>query len=109
MSVALLLVFNFIFPFSIFVLYHTLYFLFNNVFGWYNCHSDEASSDKAKESIRAKCVQYLDRAEKLKQYLKKKSKKPVADGQSSSSGEKKGKRLVYFKKMGKKTIIRISG
>ncbi|CAG5116509.1 unnamed protein product, partial [Candidula unifasciata] len=40
----------------------------------------EATSDKAKESIRAKCIQYLDRAEKLKQYLKKKDKKPVPVG-----------------------------
>lgn len=46
----------------------------------------EASSEKAKESIRAKCVQYLDRAEKLKTYLKKKDKKkPVADGEKSTS------------------------
>ena len=46
---------------------------------------DEAQGDKAKESIRAKCLQYLDRAEKLKQYLKKgNKKKPVKDGDSSS-------------------------
>jgi vacuolar protein-sorting-associated protein 4 len=45
----------------------------------------EAQGDKAKESIRAKCLQYLDRAEKLKQYLKKgNKKKPVKDGDSSS-------------------------
>ena len=44
---------------------------------------DEAQSDKAKESIRAKCVQYLDRAEKLKQYVNKGSnKKPVKTGES---------------------------
>jgi hypothetical protein len=30
---------------------------------------DEAQSDKAKDSIRSKCAQYLDRAEKLKTYL----------------------------------------
>lgn len=47
---------------------------------------DEASSEKAKESIRAKCKQYLDRAEKLKVYLRKKEKKPVADGEKNSSG-----------------------
>lgn len=52
----------------------------------------EASSDKAKESIRAKCVQYLDRAEKLKVFLKKKQKKPVADGEKpNSSGGGKSK------------------
>lgn len=46
---------------------------------------DEAQGEKAKESIRGKCLQYLDRAEKLKEYLKKGSKKkPVKDGESSS-------------------------
>ncbi|XP_052862165.1 vacuolar protein sorting-associated protein 4-like [Anopheles cruzii] len=40
----------------------------------------EAQGDKAKDSIRAKCFQYLDRAEKLKAYLKKGKKKPVKDG-----------------------------
>eukprot|EP00794_Sanderia_malayensis_P018885 gene18885-20787_t len=51
----------------------------------------EAQSDKSKESIRAKCVQYLERAEKLKKYVQNKSgnKKPVADsGGSSKSGNK---------------------
>lgn len=43
---------------------------------------DEAQTDRAKESIRAKCIQYLERAEKLKDYIAKKSgnkKKPVKD------------------------------
>lgn len=47
---------------------------------------DEAHSDKAKESIRGKCMQYLDRAEKLKDYLKnkdKQGKKPVKESQSN--------------------------
>lgn len=51
----------------------------------------EAASDKAKESIRAKCIQYLDRAEKLKDYLGKKDKKkqkPVADGGKASHSKK---------------------
>jgi len=48
----------------------------------------EAQSDKAKESIRAKCVQYLERAEKLKKYVNGKHKKPVKEG-SSSGGSKK--------------------
>uniref|UniRef100_A0A8W8JR64 Vacuolar protein sorting-associated protein 4B n=1 Tax=Magallana gigas TaxID=29159 RepID=A0A8W8JR64_MAGGI len=48
----------------------------------------EAQSEKAKDSIRAKCAQYLDRAEKLKQFLNKKSKKPVADGGGSGSNNK---------------------
>ncbi|MGH0115763.1 UNVERIFIED_CONTAM: hypothetical protein FKN15_046948 [Acipenser sinensis] len=49
----------------------------------------EAHSDKAKESIRAKCVQYLDRAEKLKDYLKNKDKpgkKPVKESQQNDKG-----------------------
>ncbi|XP_055384593.1 vacuolar protein sorting-associated protein 4 [Condylostylus longicornis] len=50
----------------------------------------EAQGDKAKDSIRAKCLQYLDRAEKLKEYLKKGKKKPVAEGENSK--EDKGKK-----------------
>ena len=50
---------------------------------------DEAQSEKAKESIRAKCMQYLDRAEKLKTYLGK-GKKPVKEGNGGGSS-KKGK------------------
>uniref|UniRef100_U5EVN4 vesicle-fusing ATPase n=1 Tax=Corethrella appendiculata TaxID=1370023 RepID=U5EVN4_9DIPT len=49
----------------------------------------EAQGDKAKDSIRSKCLQYLDRAEKLKAYLKKGKKKPVKDGESSSKDDKK--------------------
>lgn len=48
--------------------------------------TDEAQSDKAKESIRAKCIQYLDRAEKLKKYLGKDGKpKPVKAGGGGNS------------------------
>ncbi|CAD5113905.1 DgyrCDS3064 [Dimorphilus gyrociliatus] len=46
----------------------------------------EAHSEKAKESIRAKCVQYLERAEKLKAYLNNDGsdkKKPVKDGSTN--------------------------
>ena len=46
---------------------------------------DEAQSDNAKDSIRSKCAQYLDRAEKLKTYLAKDKKKAVADGGTPSS------------------------
>lgn len=50
----------------------------------------EAHGEKSKESIRAKCVQYLERAEKLKEYLKKgKAKKPVKAGESNSKDDKK--------------------
>ncbi|CAB3992335.1 vacuolar sorting-associated 4A [Paramuricea clavata] len=45
----------------------------------------EAQGDKSKESIRAKCMQYLERAEKLKNYIKKGTKKPMA---TSGSGSK---------------------
>lgn len=67
----------------------------------------EATSEKAKESIRNKCVSYLDRAEKLKQYLagkddpKNKKHKPVkdsgadkdtdSDGEDAEDAEKKKK------------------
>lgn len=50
---------------------------------------DETHGDRAKESIRAKCVQYLERAEKLKAYLKKSKKKPVKAGEDNSKSEDK--------------------
>lgn len=50
----------------------------------------EAQGEKAKDSIRGKCLQYLDRAEKLKEYLKKGKKRPVKDAENSSKdGDKK--------------------
>ena len=51
---------------------------------------DEAQGDKAKQSIRAKCAEYLDRAEKLKEYLKKKEKAPPAKPVKESQSEDKG-------------------
>lgn len=51
--------------------------------------TDEAQGDRAKDSIRSKCNQYLDRAEKLKTYLKKGKKKPVKTGEESSKSEDK--------------------
>lgn len=45
---------------------------------------DEAQGEKAKESIRAKCTQYLERAEKLKESLKKGHRKPIKDGENGS-------------------------
>lgn len=50
----------------------------------YSFYLDEAQGEKAKDSIRSKCLQYLDRAEKLKEYLKKGKKKPVKEGESTS-------------------------
>ncbi|KAG9338116.1 hypothetical protein JZ751_027087 [Albula glossodonta] len=72
---------------------------------------DEAHSDKAKESIRGKCVQYLDRAEKLKDYLKSKDKqqqgkKPVKEAQnndksdSDSEGENPERKKLQEQLMG---------
>lgn len=52
--------------------------------------TDEAQGDKAKQSIRAKCAEYLDRAEKLKEYLKKKEKAPPAKPVKESQSEDKG-------------------
>lgn len=50
----------------------------------------EAQGERSKESIRAKCLQYLDRAEKLKEYLKKgKQKKPVKAGENNSKNDEK--------------------
>lgn len=49
---------------------------------------DEAQGDKAKQSIRAKCTEYLDRAEKLKEYLKKKENAPAKPVKESQSDEK---------------------
>lgn len=43
----------------------------------------EAQGEKAKESIRAKCMQYLERAEKLKESIKK--KKPIRDGENDKN------------------------
>ncbi|XP_041040526.1 vacuolar protein sorting-associated protein 4B [Carcharodon carcharias] len=45
----------------------------------------EAQGAKAKESLRAKCTEYLDRAEKLKEYLQKKQnvKKPIEESNTS--------------------------
>ncbi|KAK7799977.1 hypothetical protein U0070_022912 [Myodes glareolus] len=57
----------------------------------YFLHVVKSQGDKAKQSIRAKCTEYLDRAEKLKEYLKKKEKKPqkpVKEEQSSPVDEK---------------------
>uniref|UniRef100_A0AAX7TEG5 vesicle-fusing ATPase n=1 Tax=Astatotilapia calliptera TaxID=8154 RepID=A0AAX7TEG5_ASTCA len=45
----------------------------------------EAQGDRAKQSIRAKCADYLDRAEQLKQYLKKKENAPPAKPVKESS------------------------
>ncbi|XP_066544582.1 vacuolar protein sorting-associated protein 4B isoform X1 [Amia ocellicauda] len=53
----------------------------------------EAQGEKSKQSIRGKCAEYLDRAEKLKEYLKKKEKapaKPVKESQADDKGNESG-------------------
>ncbi|XP_072267907.1 vacuolar protein sorting-associated protein 4B [Pyxicephalus adspersus] len=53
----------------------------------------DTQGEKAKQSIRAKCIEYLDRAEQLKAYLKKKEKtpaKPVKEGAPPRAPEEKG-------------------
>ncbi|XP_043674399.1 vacuolar protein sorting-associated protein 4 isoform X1 [Vespula pensylvanica] len=49
----------------------------------------EAQGDRAKESIRSRCLQYLERAETLKAYLKKSKKKPVKAGEDNAKTEDK--------------------
>ena len=48
--------------------------------------ADEAQSEKAKESIRSKCAQYLDRAEKLKEHLGKKPARKPAKASAGGGG-----------------------
>ena len=50
----------------------------------------ETQSDSSKSTIRAKCKQYLDRAEKLKTYVNGKNdkKKPVKAGESGPKKDK---------------------
>uniref|UniRef100_A0A673HZ74 vesicle-fusing ATPase n=1 Tax=Sinocyclocheilus rhinocerous TaxID=307959 RepID=A0A673HZ74_9TELE len=61
----------------------------------------EAHSDKAKESIRGKCMQYLDRAEKLKDYLKNKDKRQeTSEGNTDDSGENPEKKKLQEHLMG---------
>jgi len=50
----------------------------------------EAQNDRSKESIRAKCIQYLDRAEKLKQFVADDKKKPAKAATGGSGGKSKG-------------------
>ncbi|XP_046843735.1 vacuolar protein sorting-associated protein 4A-like [Xenia sp. Carnegie-2017] len=51
----------------------------------------EAHGDKSKESIREKCVQYLERAEKLKNYIKKGHKKKPMPASGSGNKTTNGK------------------
>lgn len=48
----------------------------------------ETQGDRAAQSIKAKCADYLDRAEQLKDYLKKKEKPPAKPVKESGSDDK---------------------
>lgn len=48
----------------------------------------ETQGEKAKHSIRAKCTEYLCRAEQVKEYLKKKEKAPAKPVKESGSDDK---------------------
>ena len=52
---------------------------------------DEVHGDRSKASIKQRCEQYLNRAEELKKYVKKKNKKTkvAADGGGPKSSSKK--------------------
>lgn len=54
------------------------------------CDADEVQGERSIASVRARCVQYLDRAEQLKEYLDKKEsdppRKPVKESQSDDKG-----------------------
>ncbi|KAF5898539.1 ankyrin repeat domain-containing protein 29 isoform X1 [Clarias magur] len=68
----------------------------------------EAQGEKAKQSIRAKCKDYLDRAEQLKEYLKKAEKQPSAKpdkvsnekGNDSDDGENSEKKKLQTQLQG---------
>lgn len=52
--------------------------------------ADEVKGDQGIALVRARCLQYLERAEQLKEYLKKKEtdppSKPVKESQSGDKG-----------------------
>ena len=50
--------------------------------------SDEAHGDRAKDSIRSKCSQYLERAEQLKKHLAKGKGKVHSSGPTASKEKK---------------------
>lgn len=78
-------------PFSVLICGFFCFFLLpvkhNHFFQFF---LDEAQGDKAKQSIRTKCTEYLDRAEKLKEYLKKKEKAPPKPVKESGPSDEKG-------------------
>ncbi|KAJ3414505.1 Vacuolar protein sorting-associated protein 4 [Chytridiales sp. JEL 0842] len=70
------------------------YKLYQNSLEYFMMAMKYEKSDRLKESIRKKFTEYLDRAEKLKDYLSKqqKKKKPVPANGSEKSGGNKAKK-----------------
>lgn len=56
----------------------------------FHCVSDEVQGERSIDSVRARCAQYLDRAELLKQYLEKienpPPRKPIKESRSDDKG-----------------------
>ncbi|KAI8923909.1 P-loop containing nucleoside triphosphate hydrolase protein [Entophlyctis helioformis] len=69
------------------------YKLYTNSLEYFMTAMKYEKNDKLKESIRKKFTEYLDRAEKLKDYLNKQQKKkkpvPAGGGGGASNGKKK--------------------
>ena len=53
--------------------------------------ADEAHGDRAKDSIRGKCAQYLERAEQLKKHLAKSRSKGKVHSQGPNVSKEKKK------------------
>ena len=51
--------------------------------------TDEMDCRKSRETVRSKVARYLERAEELKKYLKKKTRNTVTEGGGSSAKSKK--------------------
>lgn len=60
------------------------------------CFLDEIHGDKAKESVRSRIKSYLDRAEQLKEHLRKEKRKgkKMVEGGSSKSKKKSDKKYT---------------
>lgn len=62
----------------------------------FHCASDEIQGDRSIESVRARCAQYLDRAELLKEHLAKMESDPPRKPIKESQSDDKGWDSVYF-------------
>lgn len=57
--------------------------------------ADEVQSERGKTSVREQCIQYLDRAEKLKEYLEEMGKGPPKKPMKESQSDDKGWDIAY--------------